>query len=1135
MTFDRVFFRGLTTLGLVWAAAWPSGLVVAEPEGIEFFENHIRPLLVQNCYKCHSEEVDKAKGELLLDTREGLRKGGESGPAIVPGNSKASRLIQAVSYDNADLQMPPKTKLPQASIDKLIQWITMGAPDPRDGKVANITDKDEFDIVKRKAEHWAWQPVRCDIQPPKVEPVGGAEWTNTAVDHFILAKLQASELSPSTPATRRTLVRRLHFDLIGLPPTPEEVEAFVADASPNAYENLVERLLTSPHFGERWGQHWLDLMRFAETRGHESDFPIPEAYRYRNYVVRALNADVSYDDFVVEHIAGDLVEDPRIDPATRRNESVQGAGFWHLGEATHSPVDIRGDECNRVHNQIDVYSKAFLGLTVGCARCHDHKFDAISTRDYYALAGYLQSSGYHLKDVSDPAAQTAAHNKLAKLRADSEAGLLKEFASLVETKVSHLADYLLVAAEILRNIPEGKDAPKPSDYIASHPTVQEAAKAKNLQLEKLAAWVAYLDKARANAADPLRGVAQVALGRARADALAGMRKLEADTTAQAKLIKINVTIEEGERNYVKSERDWTAEDMIADYRRAQDPEEWLTGGRQFGAGPTEGGTPVFGDNTSHPIKEFNENGAARSDGLSTRFTGIIRTRTFGVNGDMLWYRYKGKADVFLAVNSHRQIAGPLHGIVRQKLDSKGDEWKWHSHRVRDYIGHRVHVEFKAEGGFALERVQFGGGEPPILRPVNSRLAKLMESSSDLANGFARVLTTAANDCVAGQADRETAQLLNWVIRHDNLLEKPADLDRAAAKFAAYHKAKSDIERTIPGAVWALTLLDGNGEDEPVLVRGNHRTPEQQLVPRSFLKALGATDRPQRGSGRMGLAKSMIDPGNPFVSRVAVNRIWHHLFGRGIVETVDNFGATSKPPTHPELLDYLASQIMDRGWSVKDMIRQVVLSSTYRQSSKPNMDSARVDPNNTLLHRMPIRRLQGEVIRDQLLAISGRIDKRQFGKGPMVHITPFMRTNRSPGGSGPMDGDGRRSIYVEVRRNHLEPMLTAFDKPTPFTTIGKRMVSNSPAQPLIMLNNEFVHQQAAIWADALLKTGNANAGELVNRAYLQAFGREPEAWETGIAVEFVEQQQKAAGGDSLKQPLADLCHTLFNVKEFVFIN
>ena len=1135
MTFDGGFFRRLATLGLVWAAAWPSGLVLAEPDGIEFFENHIRPLLVQNCYKCHSEEAGKAKGELLLDTREGLRKGGDSGPAIVPGDPKASLLIQAVSYDNADLQMPPKTKLSKDPIDKLIQWIAMGAPDPRDGKTANITDKDAFDIAKRKAEHWAWKPVRRDVRPPPVKPVGSAVWANTDVDRFILARLQAAGLSPSAPATRRTLVRRLHFDLIGLPPTPEEVKAFINDTSQNAYETLVERLLASPHFGERWGQHWLDLVRFAETRGHEADYPIPEAYRYRNYVVRAFNADVPYDNLVVEHIAGDLVESPRIDPATRCNESAQGAGFWHLGEATHSPVDIRGDECNRVHNQIDVYSKAFLGMTLGCARCHDHKFDAISTRDYYAFAGYLQSSGYHMKDVSDPAAQTAAHNKLARLRADSKAGLLNEFASLVEIKVSRLVDYLPIATEILRNIPEGKDAPKPGDYIASHSTVQEAAKAKNLQPEKLVAWVSYLDKARGNVADPLRGFTQAAIGQARADALAAMQKLEADTAAQVKSIKVNVTIEEGERNYVKSERDWTAEDMIADYRRAQDPDEWLTGGRQFGAGPMAGGTPVFGDNTSHPIKEFNENGAARSDGLSTHFTGIIRTRTFGVNGDMLWYRYKGKADVFLAVNSHRQIAGPLHGIVRQKLDSKGDEWKWHGHRVRDYIGHRVHVEFKAKGEFALERVQFGDKEPPVVRPANSRLTKLLESDGDLAAGLARVLKTAANDCAVGQADRETAQLLNWVIRHDNLLEKPADLGEATAKFAAYHKVKSNIERTIPGAVWALSLLDGNGEDEPVLVRGNHRTPAQELVPRSFLEALGATDRPQRGSGRLGLAKRMIDPGNPFVSRVAVNRIWHHLFGRGIVETVDNFGATSKPPTHPKLLDYLASQIMVNGWSVKNMIRQVVLSSTYRQSSKPNMASARVDPNNALLHRMPIRRLQGEVIRDQLLAISGRIDKRQFGKGPMVHITPFMRNNRSPGGSGPMDGDGRRSIYVEVRRNHLEPMLTAFDKPTPFTTIGKRMVSNSPAQPLIMLNNEFVHQQAAIWADALLKTGNANTGELVKRAYLQAFGREPEAWETGAAVEFVEQQQRAAGGDSLKQPLADLCHTLFNVKEFVFIN
>ena len=1114
-------------------AAWPSGLAAAEHGGLEFFENHIRPVLMQNCYKCHSEEAGKAKGELLLDTRAGLLKGGDAGPAIVPGNPKASLVLKAVSYENDDLQMPPKNKLPDAVIAKLTQWIAMGAPDPRDGKSAEITDKEEFDIAKRKAEHWVWQPVRRGVQPPAVDAAD--QWSKTAIDQFILSRLKEAKLSPSGSASRQTMIRRLYFDLSGLPPNPAEIEGFVSDTSPLAYEKLVERLLASPHFGERWGQHWLDLVRFAETRGHEADYPIPQAYRYRNYVVRAFNADVPYNDFVVEHVAGDMVKQPRLDPATRENESAKGPGFWHLGEATHSPVDIRGDECNRVHNQIDVYSKAFLGLTMGCARCHDHKFDAISTADYYAFAGFLQSSGYHLKDVADPVVQDSAYNKLAKLHADNKAKLVTEYASTVKARVSRLGDYLPVAAAILKEIPTGKEAPKLADYNGSHPTVKAKAEAAKLNADKLAAWVGYLDKARVSVVDPLHSVVKATLGHARGDALAMMHKLEADTTAQAKSVKITETVEEGERNYVKSERAWRAEDMVADYRRKQGDDEWFPGGKQFGTGPMKVGSPVFGVDPNRPIKEFNENGAARNDKFSTRFSGLIRTRTFGVNGDMLWYRYKGKADVFMAVNSHRQVAGPLHGIVRQKLDSKGDEWKWHGHRDRDYIGFRVHVEFTPRGDFALERVQFGGSEPPVIRPVNSRLTKLLEGDADLAWGLAGVFVSAANDQAAGKASRETAQLLNWVIRHDNLLERPADLGQAASRFAVFQKQHSEIEKTIPGASWALTLLDGSGEDEPILVRGNHKAPDNELVPRSFLEALSKREAPRLGSGRMALAKRMIDPNNPFVSRVVVNRVWHQLFGRGIVETVDNLGATGKAPTHPDLLDYLASQLMDRGWSLKDMIRQVVLSSTYRQSSKPNMASAKIDPNNYLLHRMPIRRLQGEAIRDRLLAVSGRIDKRQFGKGPMVHITPFMRNNRSPGGSGPMDGEGRRSIYVEVRRNHLEPMLMAFDKPTPFSTIGKRVVSNSPAQPLIMLNNPFVHAQASIWADALLNSSASATGQLVNLAYRQAFGRDPEPWEAEAAVDFIEAQKKEAGNDSLKQPLTDLCHTLFNVKEFVFVN
>ena len=1110
--------------------AGSSCLMASESEGLEFFENHIRPVLAENCYKCHSEKAGKAKGELLLDTAAGLLKGGEAGSAIVPGNPEASLLMKAVSYENDDLQMPPKSRLSKSAIDKLTKWIAMGAPDPRGGKVADITDKDVFDIDKRKADHWAWKQVRLDILPPEIKSVAGRKWINNAIDHFIMAKLEESKLNPNVKATRRTLIRRLYFDLIGLPPQPNEIELFVSDSSSVAYENLIERLLASPHFGERWGQHWLDLVRFAETRGHEADYPIPEAYRYRNYVVRAFNADVPYDDFVIEHVAGDMMDSPRLDPATRENESAKGPGFWHLGEATHSPVDIRGDECNRVHNQIDVYSKAFLGMTMGCARCHDHKFDAISTEDYYAFSGILQSSGYHLKDIADPIAQDSAYEKLARLRVENEAELVAEYAATVKHRVSRIEEYLQVAAGILSETPLGEDKPNAKDYIASHPTVKVKSEAAKLSAGKLAAWVAYIDRARGNVYDPLYSLLKVELGQDREDVLKEIRKLEVDTTKQANSIKIVETIEKGERNYVKSERDWRSEDMVADYRRDQGGEEWFTGGKQFGTGPMDIGSPIFGSDMNRPIKEFNENGAARNDELSTRFSGLIRTRTFGVNGDMLWYRYKGKADVFLAVNSHRQVAGPLHGVVRQKLDSKGDEWKWHGHRVRDYIGFRVHVEFTPRGDFALEQVKFGGSEPPVIRSLNSRLVHFLENKKDLENLF----VYAAADHAAGKADRETSQLLNWVIKNDKLLERPVDIDQAAIKFTAYKKKKSEIEKTIPSASWALTLLDGNGEDEPILVRGNHKSPANDLVPRSFLEALVEREAPSQGSGRMSLAKSMIDTDNPFVSRVLVNRIWHHLFGRGIVESVDNFGVTGKLPSHPELLDFLASQIIKRDWSIKDMIRQMVLSSTYRQSSKPNVTNENIDPNNYLLHRMPIRRLQAEVIRDRLLAVSGRIDKRQFGKGPMVHITPFMRNNRSPGGSGPLDGDGRRSIYVEVRRNHLEPMLMAFDKPTPFSTIGKRTVSNSPAQPLIMLNNPFVHKQASIWADALLKSEVANPSDLVDLAYKQAFGREPEPWEAAAAVEFINSEKDVHGVSSMRETLKEFCHTLFNVKEFVFI-
>jgi mono/diheme cytochrome c family protein len=374
-------------VALVLASLGVAGQARAtDPAQLEFFEKKIRPVLVENCYSCHSRPK-KPKANLLLDSRPGLLKGGDSGPAFVAGKPEESRLVRAIRYDDPELRMPPRKKLGEEQIADLTAWIKLGAPWPTEGRAAPVrAGKDEFDL-KERSKFWSLQPLRTDL-PPAVRQ---CEWLQSPIDAFVLARLEAAGLPPAAPADKRALIRRVTCDLTGLPPTPAEIDAFLADNDPDAYERIVDRLLASPAYGERWARHWLDLVRYAETCGHEFDFDLPDAYRYRDYVIRAFNADLPYDQFVMEHVAGDLLPRPRRHPVDSCNESIIATGFWFLGEAKHSPVDVRADEADRIDNQIDVFSKAFLGLTVACARCHDHKFDAVSTRDYYALCGYLQS------------------------------------------------------------------------------------------------------------------------------------------------------------------------------------------------------------------------------------------------------------------------------------------------------------------------------------------------------------------------------------------------------------------------------------------------------------------------------------------------------------------------------------------------------------------------------------------------------------------------------------------------------------------------------------------------------------------------------------------------------------------------
>ncbi len=378
---------GIASMNIAVVRAEEKATMFASTD-IEYFEKEVRPILAEHCYSCHSAQAKKLQAGLMMDSRTGVLKGGDSGPAVDIDNLDRSLLVQAVRYEN--YEMPPKGKLEAKQIEAIEKWVRLGVPWPEEAAPVNNASPPVFDLQKRKAEHWVWKPIVA----PKTPAVRNSDWPRSSIDNFILSKLEAEQLRPAADANHHALIRRLYFDLIGLPPTPEQAVEAAADPSQKALERHVDRLLDSPQFGERWGRHWLDLVRYAETRGHEFDYEIANAWQYRDYVIRALNADVPYDQLVREHIAGDLLKKPRLNPEKGFNESILGTGFWFLGEWVHSPVDTRKDESDRFDNMIDVMSKAFLGMTVSCARCHDHKFDAISTKDYYSLCGFLQSSDY---------------------------------------------------------------------------------------------------------------------------------------------------------------------------------------------------------------------------------------------------------------------------------------------------------------------------------------------------------------------------------------------------------------------------------------------------------------------------------------------------------------------------------------------------------------------------------------------------------------------------------------------------------------------------------------------------------------------------------------------------------------------
>ncbi len=768
----------LAVLGLL-AAQDPK-----DPKGIEFFEKKIRPVLVEHCYSCHSAQAEKVKGALLLDTRQGLLKGGNMGAAVVPGNVDQSVLIQAIRYHDEDLRMPPKKRLSEEVVADFEAWIRMGVPDPRDGK-----PKAAGPVPIAAEKLWSFRPV-VDPAPPAVRD---AAWTRNAVDRFILARLEGSGLRPAPEADKQTLLRRATFDLTGLPPTPEELEAFLADESPEAFAKAVERLLASPRYGERWGRHWLDVARYADTGGDASDWPVPEVRLYRDYVIDAFNRDMPYDQFVVEQLAGDRLA-LREPDGDRFEEKIVATGFVALTRRFNNSK--YGDMHLVMESTIDTVGKAFLGMSIACARCHDHKFDPISREDYYGLYGYFASTQYPHNGTE----HGRGHDNLVPLTRDPE----------------------------------------------------------------------LFEKARA----------------------------------------------------------------------------WMN--------------------------------------------------------------------------------------------------RWHE----AYHGWR-----KDNKGGAKE------------------------------------------------------------------------------KFEEVKKERPDVR-------WAWAVVDRKETgDEPIHLVGDPNRKGEK-APRGFLR--GITRElpaiPSGQSGRLELARWLASKENPLTARVMVNRIWQQHFGVGIVPTSSMFGSQGQVPTHPELLDWLASRFVEGGWSVKAVHRLLMNSASYRQSSDAPAETLARDPGNDLLSRFRRRRLEGEAIRDAILFASGRLDLARPGTHPFPAEDEMNYTQHRPFAT---DYDHEhRSVYLMVRRLGKHPFMALFDGPDSNVSTGERNVSTVALQALYLMNSPLLRTASESFAERIRRGARDDAARIA-LAHRLAFGRDPDSREErdgGAYLREYREGLEAAGvpGDRELLAWSSLCRILLSSSEFFYV-
>ena len=1005
------------------------------PAHLEFFESKIRPILAEHCYPCHNS-IDKSKGDLALDYRDARH----SSKVILPGNPEKSPLLLAVRHDPDYEPMPSKApKLSPANLRHLEEWIRMGAPDPRSEKPtkSSIASTPDWPTIRnQRALWWSFQPIVTSTPPPAADPA----WNTHPIDRFLYASLQSRHLSPAPLADPATLVRRLHLVLTGLPPSTETLAAFLAAPTDSAYATLVDQLLASPRYGERWARYWMDWFRYAESHGSEGDPEIPYVSRYRDYLIRAFNENLPADSLIREHLAGDLLPNPRLNPSLELNESAIATAQFRLVPHGFGVIDAYAEQIAFTDNQIDVISKAFLGLTVSCARCHHHKFDPISQQDYYKFYGMMISSRPAIRNVDSPERQNLHRAALEKL----QTSIRSQFSTLWLSELDS-AIALLEKAPLLK-LPD------------HHP---------------LAAW-------------------------------AKLRDLP-PPDLQSQLATLAATFQSHRQLNEQARKNAT---FYADLRDPSTYDHWFKTGNGLSPKVSPAGSFALAPDGPTALTGIYPAGIY-SHLLSEKHSAFLNSPFHLAAGKNASIHALGSlATARFVVRNYPLVHGGLHPNVTLKPSPawinlpKYDYWNGEQgfFQINTAADNTVQPG-PARSWFGLLEVYAGPDSlrelgaplaslPPPASPITDRASLLLHYRSSLHSALTAWSSSTLSDSQASLLDA----FLSQKFLSNSLATLPPPL-------LALIQSSRALETEIPTPQRAPGVLEAQPWAQPLLTRGDPKQ-EAQPVPHGFLEALPSHPYPTSSSGRLDLAEDLLSPANPLTSRVLVNRLWHHTFGRGIVASTDNFGRLGSEPSHPQLLDFLATDLRDHQWSIKYLLRSLVLSRAFRSASAAPPENLPTDPENIYLAHFSPRRLDAEAILDSI---------------------QFLSSTLPP----------KRALFSPIIRNRLNPFLTTFNFPIPTSTVGNRSSTNVPAQALTLLNGPIVQSAALQWSKLLLEnpllpTETAKISAL----FLQAYSRPPSPDELAACLAFI---HPTSPDSQLPDPFFRLTHAILNSKELLYVH